>query len=193
MPGRADATAGESRPVTPSQPRPKRSREPQPFAGLTYKPPCALCEHDTAPSKAPPPVPPDSMPPTTRRPRQVDTSPLFCPHANCDYRGWAGRGNLRANGHPNGGPWRQLRCPSCGGYVWETHGTILHGKRMPVDLIVRVMACLAEDFLPFVNPNLSHFLPPLHYRLTTKPACIIARTMTQHGHQDTQESVSNIA
>ena len=26
----------------------------------------------------------------------------------------------------------------------ETHGTILHGKRVPADLIVRVIACLAE-------------------------------------------------
>ena len=37
---------------------------------------------------------------------------------------------------------------------------------------------LAQDFLPFVNPDLSHFLPHLHYRLTTHPACLIARTMT---------------
>jgi IS1 family transposase len=28
--------------------------------------------------------------------------------------------------------------------VCETHGTIVHGKRVPVDLIVRVIACLAE-------------------------------------------------
>ncbi len=39
------------------------------------------------------------------------------------------------------------------------HGTPLHGKRVAVDLIVRVIACLAEDFLPFVNPNLSNFYP----------------------------------
>ena len=51
----------------------------------------------------------------------------------------------------------------------------------------------AEDFLPFVNPHLSHFLSHLHDRLTANPACIIARTLTQHGHQDTQESVANIA
>lgn len=24
----------------------------------------------------------------------------FCPHNDCDYRGWLGLGNLRANGHP---------------------------------------------------------------------------------------------
>src|SRR5215831_2170034 len=49
------------------------------------------------------------------------------------------------------------------------------------------------DFLPFVKPNVSHFLPHLRYWFTTNPAGIIARTMTQHGHQDTQESVTNIA
>jgi len=84
------------------------------------------------------------MPLPNRRPRQVDTSQHFCPHANCAYRGWAGLGNLRANGHPNGGPWRQFHCTGCGGYVSETHGTIFYGKRVSVELIVRVIACLAE-------------------------------------------------
>jgi IS1 family transposase len=55
--------------------------------------------------------------------------------------GW---GNLRANGHPNGGPWRQLLCIVCRGYFLETLGTLFHGKRASVDLIVRVIACLAE-------------------------------------------------
>jgi IS1 family transposase len=68
----------------------------------------------------------------------------FCPHPTCAYRGWVGLGNLRANGHPNGGPWRQFHCTACGGYVFETHGTIFHGKRVPAELIVRVIACLAE-------------------------------------------------
>jgi hypothetical protein len=123
----------------------------------------------------------------------VDTSTHFCPNPDCAYRGWVGRGNLRANGHPNGGSWRQLLCVACRRYFLETLGTIFHGKRASVELIMRVIACLAEDFLPFVNPNLSHFLPYLHDRLTTNPAGIIACTMTQHGHQDTQESVTNIA
>jgi len=64
----------------------------------------ALCERDAAHPQAPLPVPPDSMPSTNRRPRQVDTSMHFCPHTGCDYRGWLGLGNLRANGHPSGGP-----------------------------------------------------------------------------------------
>ena len=55
-----------------------------------------------------------------------------------------GLGNLRANGHPSGGPWRQFHCTSCQGYFLETHGTIFHGKQAAVELIVRVLACLAE-------------------------------------------------
>jgi IS1 family transposase len=53
-------------------------------------------------------------------------------------------GNLRANGHPSGGPWRQFHCTACEGYFLETHGTIFHGKRMAVERIVHVLACLAE-------------------------------------------------
>jgi hypothetical protein len=68
----------------------------------------------------------------------------FCPHSNCDYRGWLGLNNLRANGHPSGGPWRQLHCTSCDGYFPEHHGTIFHGKQAAVELMVRVLACLAE-------------------------------------------------
>jgi IS1 family transposase len=74
----------------------------------------------------------------------VDTSMHFCPHTACDYRGWLGLGNLRANGHPNGGPWRQFHCTSCQGYFPEHHGTLFHGKQAAVELIVRVVACLAE-------------------------------------------------
>jgi hypothetical protein len=85
----------------------KRSNEPKPFAGLTQRPYCAACEHDANHPKASPPRRPDPMPPTHRRPRVINTSMHFCPHAGCDYRGWLGLGNLRANGHPSGGPWRQ--------------------------------------------------------------------------------------
>jgi hypothetical protein len=84
------------------------------------------------------------MAPLPRRPRVIDTSRHFCPHAGCDYQGWLGLGNLRANGHPSGGPWRQFYCTACEGYFLETHGTIFHGKRVSVELIVRVIACLAE-------------------------------------------------
>jgi IS1 family transposase len=136
-------------PSGPTMPRPakapcKRSTAPQPIAGLIHKPPCAACEQQAV---SPPPLPlapPAPKPVPNRRPRQVDTSRHFCPHSNCDYRGWVGLGNLRANGHPSGGPWRQFHCTACTGYFLETHGTIFHGTRSSVELIVRVIACLAE-------------------------------------------------
>jgi hypothetical protein len=84
------------------------------------------------------------MPPTNRRPREVDASRHFGPHAGCRYRGWLGLGHLCANGHPRGGPWRQFHGLSCHGYFPEHHGTIFHGKQVAVELIVRVLACVAE-------------------------------------------------
>ena len=131
-------------PATPIKPKHKRSTEPKAFEGLTHKPHCMLCEPETGETHPPPPVRPDPMPPTNRRPRTVDTSMHFCPHTDCDYRGWLGRNNLRANGHPSGSPWRHLHCLGCNGYFLETHGTIFYGKQAAVELIVRVLACLAE-------------------------------------------------
>ena len=128
----------------PTPPVPKRKRERKPFAGLTTKPPCDACEHGTAPRPHAPSTPPPRIVPTRGRRRQVDTSTHFCPNPDCAYRGWVGWGNLRANGHPSGGPWRQLLCIVCRGYFLETLGTIFHGKRVAPELIVRVIACLAE-------------------------------------------------
>jgi hypothetical protein len=45
------------------------------------------------------------------------------------------------------------------GYFQQTHGTIFHGKRVSSDMLVWAVSTLAEDFLPFVNPNLSNFYP----------------------------------
>src|SRR6266481_3200844 len=144
----------------PLTPRRQRSTDPKPFAGLAHKPHCALCEQEVVHPKTPPPVRPDPMPPTHRRPRTVDTSRHFCPYTGCRYRGWLGLGNLRANGHPSGGPWRQFQCTSCEGSFPEHHGTIFHGKQVAVELIVRVLACLAEGMgiratarVFEVNPN----------------------------------------
>src|SRR5919205_854304 len=132
--------------TTPEPPPPqlKRQREPKPFAGLTTKPHCDACAqaNDLRP-EAPCPPPPRIVAPRGRR-RQVDTSMHFCPNPDCAYRGWVGWGNLRANGHPSGGPWRQLLCSVCRHYFLETLGPIFHGKRVAVELIVHVIGCLAE-------------------------------------------------
>src|SRR5262245_30179803 len=128
----------------PTPPLPKHHHEPKPFAGLTTKPHCDACAHVNAPRPHAPAAPPPRIVMTRGRRRQVDTSHHFCPNPDCAYRGWVGWGNLRANGHPNGGPWRQLLCIACRRYFLETLGTIFHGKRTSVELIVRVIACLAE-------------------------------------------------
>src|SRR5215468_11242067 len=138
------ATPGLPAPPISAQPKRKRSPAPKPFAGLTHRPPCALCERETVHPNPSTPAPPEPMPPTHRRLRTVDTSRHFCSHTDCDYRGWRGLNNLRANGHPSGGPWRQLHCTACEGYFPEHHGTLFHGKQAAVERIVRVLACLAE-------------------------------------------------
>jgi IS1 family transposase len=129
---------------TVAQPKRKSSTEPTAFEGLTHKPHCVVCEQEINATAPAPPRRPDPMPLTHRRRRTVDTSQHFCPHTDCDYRGWLGLHNLRANGHPSGGPWRQFHCTACDGYFPEHHGTIFHGKQVAVELIVRVLACLAE-------------------------------------------------
>src|SRR5215468_7970923 len=128
----------------PTPPEPKRHHEPTPFAGLTTKPPCDACEYANVPRPQAPYAAPPHMVMTRGRRRQVETSTHFCPNADCAYRGWVGWGNLRANGHPNGGPWRQWLCIACRRYFLESLGTLFHGKCASVDLIVHVIACLAE-------------------------------------------------
>ena len=43
-------------PPVPAKAKRKRSSEPPPFAGLTHKPPCALCEQETGESTPAPPL-----------------------------------------------------------------------------------------------------------------------------------------
>jgi transposase-like protein/IS1 family transposase len=131
-----------SKPVTPPR---QRSKEPQPYTGLTCKPHCEACEQAIETSMlAPPSAPPPKITSTRGRRRHVATSQHFCPKPDCPYGGWPGWGNISANGHPSGGVWRQLYCCGCQSYFLETHGTIFHGKRVAVDLIVHVIGCLAE-------------------------------------------------
>jgi transposase-like protein len=130
----------------PASPKGRRTRstELEPFPGLIRKPLCETCAQraDARPTA------PGSPPPFIRFPRgrrrTVNTHSHWCPDPDCAYHGWLGRGNIRANGHPGRQPWRQLQCVSCHSYFSETHGTILHGKHASPDLIVRVIACLAE-------------------------------------------------
>jgi len=81
--------------------------------GLTTKPHYDACAHAPAPRPHAPSAPPPRIVMTRGRHRVIDTSHHFCPNPAYAYRGWVGWGNLRAHGHPNGGPWRQLLCVAC--------------------------------------------------------------------------------
>src|SRR6266571_2693962 len=130
--------------LQPSPPRPKRSREPTPFDGLLHKPLCAACDQAAASGHKAPSTPPPLITYARGRKRTIDSQNQFCPDLDCSYYGWLGRGNIRANGHPGGNPWRQFQCVACRIYFLETHGTFLYGKRVSAELLVRVMAALAE-------------------------------------------------
>jgi IS1 family transposase len=129
---------------TPATPIKTRSKALKPFPGLTYKPPCEACAHATETRQQVPSAPPPRLTFTRGRRRAIDTQPHFCPAHDCSYYGWVGRGNSRANGHPGGGPWRQLQCLACHTYFQETHGTPVHGKRVAPNLLVWAVATLAE-------------------------------------------------
>ena len=128
----------------PLPPPRKLPRAPKPFPGLIHKPHCDACEHAPASRPQAPCAPPPHIVSTRGRRRQVDTSRHFCPDPTCRYGGWLGLGNISANGHPSGGPWRQLHCTSCGGYFQETHGTPFHGKHVSPDMLVWAVGALAE-------------------------------------------------
>jgi IS1 family transposase len=123
----------------------RRVQAPTPFSGLTHKPCGVACEHAAhASAVQAPPMPLLPITSTRGRRRHVDTSAHFCPHPHGEYRGWVGLGNLCASGHPSGGPWRQWHRIVCGGYCLETHGTPVHGKRVPPERPVWAVAALAE-------------------------------------------------
>jgi hypothetical protein len=74
----------------------------------------------------------------------VETSQHFCPNPDYANQGWVKLGNLSPDGHPSGGPWRQLHCIVCDRYFLERHGTPLHGRHVLPDLLVWAVGALAE-------------------------------------------------
>jgi IS1 family transposase len=140
-----EPAAARPMPPKPLLPRCKHAKKPTPFPGLTRKPCCPACEQTIeVPRLQPSPPPLPTITSTRGRRRHVNTSQHFCPDPNCRYGGWLGLGNITSNGHPSGGPWRQLYCGACHGYFLETHGTPLHGKRVSPDKLVWAIGALAE-------------------------------------------------
>jgi transposase-like protein/IS1 family transposase len=122
----------------------RRSPAHKPFPGLIHQPSCATCEDGAREQAKAPPVAPSPMVTLRGCPRTVNMQHHFCPSPHCAYYGWVGFGNVRANGHPSGGRWRQLQCVACRSYFLETHGTPLHGTRVTPELVVWAVGALAE-------------------------------------------------
>jgi len=120
--------------------------KPQRRPGPTEPKPCPACA--TAQTKRETVTSPGEPPPALvckrGRPRSVDTSSHYCPNQSCRYYGWLGLGNIRANGHPNGGRWHQLACTGCHRTFLETINTIFYGKQVPAETIWQALKALAE-------------------------------------------------
>jgi IS1 family transposase/transposase-like protein len=129
--------------------RSTKDQTPKTFEGLTRQPECELCvaeaeEQEEETKREPPP----RIERVRGRHPEVDTSNHFCPYEVCRYCGWLNRGNIIANGHPSGGPWRQLKCVVCSKYFQETIGTVFYGSSVPANDIMRAIASLCEGMSP---------------------------------------------
>jgi len=140
----SDCAATSSTPLHPTASPRRCSTAPPPFTGLIHKPLCDACSQASDVRPKAPGGPPPRITSTRGRKRRIDTSQQFCPDHECAYYGWTSRGNVRANGHPGGNPWRQLQCVSCHGYFQQTHGTPFYGKHVSPDLLVWAVGALAE-------------------------------------------------
>ena len=132
-------------PATTLKPKHTASRRPKPFEGLTHRPPCPLCR---AISPALPhrrlrlrrPHAPDPPAPSHGGHLQAFLSPYGL---SLSRLARAGRicAPMVILAAALGG---KCYCTACEGYFPGDHGTLFHGKRMSVELIVHVLACLAE-------------------------------------------------
>lgn len=109
----------------------------------TCKPDCPACRSEGQGGQLPP-RPAPRVKEKAGRPRTVGTGLHFCPNPCCSHYGWVGLGNIVANGHPNGGRWRQLHCTVCGKYFAESTATVFHRSRLSPDLLCQVITALAE-------------------------------------------------
>jgi hypothetical protein len=137
--------ATPQRPAEPIVPRRPRSSEPQSFAGLTHKPHCVACE--------PAPPAPRSLPLLRHRhgsPPPLAASARWTPGTNSARTqtvplgaGWAG-GISAPMVIPIAVPGGSCCVSSVVAIFSRPSATLFHSKRTSVELIVRVLACLAE-------------------------------------------------
>jgi IS1 family transposase/transposase-like protein len=134
--------------------------------GRTCRPECPACEAEGH-EPAPPPRPAAREKRKAGRPRSVNTDWHFCPNRCCSHYGWVGLGNIVANGHPNGGRWRQLHCTVCSAYFMETTGTIFFRSPLLPETLCRIVQGLAEGW------NLHSIARVFEVDPNTVKACLI--------------------
>ncbi len=111
----------------------------------TCRPDCPACQAAGEEVERPPrPAPRQKK--KAGRPRKVKTEWHFCPDQSCTHYGWVGLGNIIANGHPNGGRWRQLYSTVCQGYFMETVGTIFYRSPLAAETLCQIIQGLAEGW-----------------------------------------------
>ena len=112
----------------------------------TKRPDYPLCQAEKHPSLPPePPV----MSPSKRGPKPtVDTRSHFCPNTDCRYYGWLDKANITANGFPNSGSTRQLKCRACRRFFSETEATPFYRLKTPPETILLTLKVLAAGLDP---------------------------------------------
>ena len=129
-------------------PRPTRADASAPYpltiAWLYQQPLCDACEQALDARITAPSAPPPRLIGTGGHRRTVATQQQCCPALDDSDHGGHGCGNIRAHGQPGGQSWRKLPCVPCHGSCSEMHSTMIHGQLSSSDLLVRVIACLAE-------------------------------------------------
>ncbi len=108
----------------------------------TKAPSCMGCEEEAGAAETP--KRPTKMKESRGRPRQIDTTNHYCPNEGCEYYGWLNLANIIANGRPNRGKARQLKCKACNRCFMETQGTIFYRKKTSAKTIWQVITALAE-------------------------------------------------
>lgn len=146
------------------------SRQPvhAPVTGRTCRPDCPACQAEAGQAQVtPPPCPAPRQKQKAGRPRCVQTDWHFCPDRGCTHYGWVGLGNIVANGHPNGGRFRQLYCTVCGTYFAESTGTIFYRSPLAPEVLSRIIKALAEGVNLQATARIFEVDPP------TVKACLV--------------------
>jgi IS1 family transposase len=143
---------------------------PQPVGRVssgTCKPDCPACRAQATGQPSRPLRPAPRPKKKAGRPRYVNTDWHFCPNRTCSHYGWVGLGNLVANGHPNGGRWRQLKCTVCGKHFAESTGTFFYRSPLAPELLCRIITALAEGVSLQATARIFDVAP------TTVKACLV--------------------